>query len=130
MSGLHVNPGKSTIILSKSVRRDRQGIIDLMGFQEGSLPIKYLGVPLTSSRLTMTVCQPLLDKFAQRLAGWNHLTLSLAGRTQVIKSVLSSLHVYWASAFMLPKSIIQNVERKMREFLWKGSSTSGYAKVS
>ncbi|KAL0354745.1 UNVERIFIED_CONTAM: hypothetical protein Sradi_3921400 [Sesamum radiatum] len=86
-------PGKSTIILSKSVRRDRQGIIDLMGFQEGSLPIKYLGVPLTSSRLTTTDCQPLLDKFAQRLAGWNHLTLSFAGRTQVIKSVLSSLHI-------------------------------------
>ncbi|KAL0295349.1 UNVERIFIED_CONTAM: hypothetical protein Sradi_6840200 [Sesamum radiatum] len=130
MSGLYVNPGKSTIILSKSVRRDRQGIIDLMGFQEGSLPIKYLGVPLTSSRLTTTDCQPLLDKFAQRLAGWNHLTLSFAGRTQVIKSVLSSLHVYWASAFMLPKSIIQNVERKMREFVWKGSSVSGCAKVS
>ncbi|KAL0292355.1 UNVERIFIED_CONTAM: hypothetical protein Sradi_6992700 [Sesamum radiatum] len=108
LSGLRVNPG----------------------FQEGSLPIKYLGVPLSSSRLTRTDCQPLLDKLARRLAGWNHLTLSLAGRTQVIKSVLNSLHIYWASAFLLPKAIIQILERKMREFLWKGSSGSGYAKVS
>ncbi|KAL0293843.1 UNVERIFIED_CONTAM: hypothetical protein Sradi_6917400 [Sesamum radiatum] len=130
LSGLRVNPGKSTIILSKSVHRDRQAIIDLIGFQEGSLPIKYLGVPLSSSRLTRTDCQPLLDKLARRLAGWNHLTLSLAGRTQVIKSVLNSLHIYWASAFLLPKAIIQILERKMREFLWKGSSGSGYAKVS
>ncbi|KAL0290880.1 UNVERIFIED_CONTAM: putative mitochondrial protein [Sesamum radiatum] len=75
LSGLRVNPGKSTIILSKSVHRDRQAIIDLIGFQEGSLPIKYLGVPLSSSRLTRTDCQPLLDKLARRLAGWNHLTL-------------------------------------------------------
>ncbi|KAL0287889.1 UNVERIFIED_CONTAM: putative mitochondrial protein [Sesamum radiatum] len=102
----------------------------IIGFQEGSLPIKYLGVPLSSSRLTRTDCQPLLDKLARRLAGWNHLTLSLAGRTQVIKSVLNSLHIYWASAFLLPKAIIQILERKMREFLWKGSSGSGYAKVS
>ncbi|KAL0386462.1 UNVERIFIED_CONTAM: hypothetical protein Slati_4601500 [Sesamum latifolium] len=34
MSGLHVNPSKSTIILSKAVQRDRQGILELMGFQE------------------------------------------------------------------------------------------------
>ncbi|KAL0282293.1 UNVERIFIED_CONTAM: hypothetical protein Sradi_7265200, partial [Sesamum radiatum] len=130
LSGLGVNPGKSTVILSKSVREDRQAIIDLLGFQEGSLPIKYLGVPLTASRLTTTDCQPLLDTVDRRLAGWNHLSLSLAGRAQLIKSVLNSLHVYWASAFMLPKSIIQVLERKMRDFLWKGASGSGYAKVS
>ncbi|KAL0288048.1 UNVERIFIED_CONTAM: hypothetical protein Sradi_7109300 [Sesamum radiatum] len=130
ISGLRVNPGKSSIILSKSVCRDRQGILDLMGFQEGSLPIRYLGSPLTSSRLTVADCQPLIDKLADRLTGWNHLNLSLAGRAQLLKSVLSSLHLYWASIFVLPKSIIKVIEGKMRAFLWKGSSNSGYAKVS
>ncbi|KAL0455338.1 UNVERIFIED_CONTAM: hypothetical protein Slati_0873000 [Sesamum latifolium] len=100
LSGLHVNPSKSTIILSKAVQRERQSILDLMGFQEGSLPIKYLGVPLVSSRLSVADCQPLLDKINMRLAGWNHLNLSLAGHTQLIKSVLSSLHTYWASIFI------------------------------
>ncbi|KAL0420875.1 UNVERIFIED_CONTAM: hypothetical protein Slati_3110400 [Sesamum latifolium] len=130
LSGLHVNPGKSTIILSKAVQRERQSILDLMGFQEGSLPIKYLGVPLVSSRLSVADCQPLLDKINMRLAGWNHLNLSLAGRTQLIKSVLSSLHTYWASIFILPKSVIKVIEGRMRAFLWKGSASSGYAKVS
>ncbi|KAL0439817.1 UNVERIFIED_CONTAM: hypothetical protein Slati_2464700 [Sesamum latifolium] len=40
MSGLHVNPNKSQIILSKAVQTERQAILDLLGFQEGSLPIK------------------------------------------------------------------------------------------
>ncbi|KAL0445598.1 UNVERIFIED_CONTAM: hypothetical protein Slati_1687700 [Sesamum latifolium] len=130
MSGLQVNPSKSTIILSKAVQRERQGILDLIGFQEGCLPIRSLGVPLTASRLTVADCQPLIDKISSRLAGWTHLNLSLAKRTQLLKSVLSSLHMYWSSIFILPKAIIKVVEKKMRTFLWKGSSGSGYAKVS
>ncbi|KAL0287393.1 UNVERIFIED_CONTAM: hypothetical protein Sradi_7126100 [Sesamum radiatum] len=46
MSGLHVNPNKSTIILSKAVRSERMAILDFMGFQEAVLPIKYLGCRL------------------------------------------------------------------------------------
>ncbi|KAL0439730.1 UNVERIFIED_CONTAM: hypothetical protein Slati_2456000 [Sesamum latifolium] len=130
MSGLQVNPSKSTIILSKAVQRDRQAILDLMEFQEGSLPIKYLGVPLIASRLTVADCKPLLDKINSKLAGWSQLNLSLAGRTQLIKSVLSALHIYWASVFILPKSIINVIEGRMRKFLWQGSSGTGYAKVS
>ncbi|KAL0302791.1 UNVERIFIED_CONTAM: hypothetical protein Scaly_3021200, partial [Sesamum calycinum] len=73
----------------------------LLGFQEGTLPIKYLG--------------------------WNHQNLSYAGRLQLIKSVLSTLHMYWASAFILPKGILKILEKKMRRFLWHGS---GNAKVA
>ncbi|KAL0289058.1 UNVERIFIED_CONTAM: hypothetical protein Scaly_2713200 [Sesamum calycinum] len=99
----------------------------LLGFQEGTLPIKYLGIPLTSSRLTMSDCRPLIDKVEARLAGWNHQNLSYAGRLQLIKSVLSTLHMYWASAFILPKGILKILEKKMRRFLWHGS---GNAKVA
>ncbi|KAL0439857.1 UNVERIFIED_CONTAM: LINE-1 reverse transcriptase [Sesamum latifolium] len=74
MSGLHVNPSKSQIILSKSVRSERQSILDLMGFQEGTLIIKYLGVPLVASRLTIADCQPLLLKIEGRLAGAPRVT--------------------------------------------------------
>ncbi|KAL0291608.1 UNVERIFIED_CONTAM: putative mitochondrial protein [Sesamum radiatum] len=130
LTGLRVNPAKSTIILSKSVQRDRQAILNLVGFQEGSLPIKYLGVPLTASRLTVADCRPILEKVSGCLAGWAHLNLSLAGRAQLLKSVLASLHMYWSSVFLLPKSIIKVIEQQMRSFLWKGSSGSGLAKVS
>ncbi|KAL0444647.1 UNVERIFIED_CONTAM: LINE-1 retrotransposable element O protein [Sesamum latifolium] len=130
LSGLQVNPSKSTIILSKAVQRERQDILALVGFQEGCLPIKYLGVSLTASRLTVADCQPILDRISSRLAGWTHLNLSLAGRAQLLKSVLSSLHVYWSSIFVLPKSIIRVIEQKMRSFLWKRPSGSGFAKVS
>ncbi|KAL0324573.1 UNVERIFIED_CONTAM: hypothetical protein Scaly_2424400 [Sesamum calycinum] len=47
--------------------------------------------------------EPLINKLDARLAGWNHQNLSYAGRVQLIKSVLSTLHTYWASVFILPK---------------------------
>ncbi|KAK4384456.1 putative ribonuclease H protein [Sesamum angolense] len=41
-----------------------------------------------------------------------------------------SLNVYWAMAFILPKGVIREVEKRMRHFLWKGNSTVGYPKVA
>ncbi|KAL0282162.1 UNVERIFIED_CONTAM: hypothetical protein Sradi_7269400 [Sesamum radiatum] len=130
LSGLRVSPMKSQIILSRSCHGERQQILDVMGFQEGTLPIKYLGVPLVSSRLSVADCQPLIQKVDRRLAGWNQLSLSFAGRVQLIKSVLSSLHTYWASVFILPKAVLKVIEERMRSFLWKGASGSGVAKVA
>ncbi|KAL0291778.1 UNVERIFIED_CONTAM: hypothetical protein Sradi_7013400 [Sesamum radiatum] len=129
MSGLHVNASKSQIILSASVRAERQNF-GYHGLQEGTLPITYLGVPLVASRLSIADCQPLLHKLDSRLASWGQHNLSLAGRMQLIKSVLSSLHTYWASVFILPKAVIKVIEQRIRTFLWKGSTGRGYAKVA
>ncbi|KAL0402454.1 UNVERIFIED_CONTAM: hypothetical protein Slati_4275300 [Sesamum latifolium] len=87
LSGLQVNAQKSQIILSRSVQQDKQQIVDLLGFQEGPLPIKYLGIPLVSSRLTNAGCSTLVQKLDSRLAGWNNLNLSFAARAQLIKSI-------------------------------------------
>ncbi|KAL2243952.1 UNVERIFIED_CONTAM: E3 ubiquitin-protein ligase SIS3 [Sesamum indicum] len=57
-------------------------------------------------------------------------SLLYAGRVQIIKSVLTSLSIYWASAFMLPKQIIKEIEKRLRRFLWKEMGSSGYAKVA
>ncbi|KAL0293603.1 UNVERIFIED_CONTAM: hypothetical protein Sradi_6928700 [Sesamum radiatum] len=100
LSGLNVNPAKSQIILSRAVQQERRQIVEYLGFQEGSLPVRYLGVPLTSSRLTIADCRPLINRIDTRLAGWNQHNLSYAGRVQLIKSVLSSFHTYWASVFI------------------------------
>ncbi|KAL0287048.1 UNVERIFIED_CONTAM: putative ribonuclease H protein [Sesamum radiatum] len=130
LSGLNVNPAKSQIILSRAAQQNKQQLLELLGFQEGFLPVKYLGVPLTSSRLTVADCRPLINTLESRLEGWKQLSLSFAGRALLIKSVLSTLHAYWALVFILPKGIIELIEAKIRKFLWQGSTGCGYAKVS
>nr|XP_043633199.1 uncharacterized protein LOC122604369 [Erigeron canadensis] len=55
----------------------------------------------------------------------------LIQRLQLIGSVLSSMHVHWASMFILPARVIKDLEKLMRAFLWcQGPLGKGKAKVS
>ncbi|KAL2235437.1 UNVERIFIED_CONTAM: hypothetical protein Sindi_1275900 [Sesamum indicum] len=128
-SGLRLNVQKSYLIISRSAQGLREEMLEALGFQEELLPLRYLGLPLLSSRLTIADCQPLLVKIDKRIAGWEGMTLSYAGRVQIIKSVLMSLSFYWASAFILPKRVTNEIEKRLRNFLWKGPTNSGYAKL-
>ncbi|KAL2246058.1 UNVERIFIED_CONTAM: hypothetical protein Sindi_2874000 [Sesamum indicum] len=129
-SGLRLNVQKSHVIISRSAQGWKDQILAIMGFQEGQLPMRYLGLPLLSSRLSISDCQPLLLNIDARTNGWEGISLSYAGRIQIIKSVRSAMSIYWASAFILPKAIIKQIEKRFRTFLWKGTSTSGYVKVT
>ncbi|GJX68842.1 putative reverse transcriptase domain, reverse transcriptase zinc-binding domain protein [Tanacetum coccineum] len=54
-----------------------------------------------------------------------------AGRLQLIRSVLSSMHIYWASMFILPSRVLLDIEQIIRRFLWShGSMKKGRAKVA
>ncbi|KAL2247967.1 UNVERIFIED_CONTAM: Transposon TX1 uncharacterized protein [Sesamum indicum] len=99
-SGLRLNIQKSHIIISRSAHERKDQLLSLLGFQEGHLPMRYLGLPLISSRLTISDCQPLLSKIDARIAGWEG------------------------------DQIIKEVEKRFRRFLWKGTSMMGYAKVA
>ncbi|KAL2225212.1 UNVERIFIED_CONTAM: hypothetical protein Sindi_3023300 [Sesamum indicum] len=78
-SGLCLNVEKSHIIISRSAQNIREEPLAVLGFQEGHLPMRYLGLPLISSRLSIADCQPLLSKIDARINGWEGLALSYAG---------------------------------------------------
>ncbi|KAK4383962.1 hypothetical protein Sango_3104000 [Sesamum angolense] len=90
LSGLHTNPQKSQLIISKAASGLRDSLLATLGFQEGHLPVRYLGLPLISARLSVADCQPLLQKIDSRIKGWEGVQLSFAGRVQLVKSVLIS----------------------------------------
>ncbi|KAL2248016.1 UNVERIFIED_CONTAM: hypothetical protein Sindi_2653900 [Sesamum indicum] len=79
-SGLRLNVQKSHLIISRSAQGLREEMLEALGFQEGVLPMRYLGLPLLSSRLTVADCNPLLLKIDKRIAGWEGMALSYAGR--------------------------------------------------
>ncbi|XP_011101348.1 uncharacterized protein LOC105179428 [Sesamum indicum] len=129
LSGLHTNAAKSQVIFSKAAQPLKHTIVSTLDFQEGELPVTYLGLSLIASRLSISDCKPLLIKIDKRLQCWASIQLSFAARIQLIKSVLMSLQIYWAMAFILPKGVIKEIEKWFRQFLWKGASTYGYSKV-
>lgn len=45
----------------------------------------------------------------------------MLGEWNFIKSVLFSLQTYWASIFVLPKSVTKKVHQLCKDFLWGGA---------
>lgn len=56
--------------------------------KEGSFPVRYLGVPLISSKLSAANCRLLLDRIFGQMDSWTSKNLSFAGRLQLLFSVL------------------------------------------
>ncbi|GJY18809.1 RNA-directed DNA polymerase, eukaryota, reverse transcriptase zinc-binding domain protein [Tanacetum coccineum] len=87
--------------------------------KKGSFPIRYLGIPLNVNRIVRDDCTILLDKVKKRVEDWRNKSLSFAGRLQLIAYVLSSLNVFWASMFILPQGVCDEINKIFKEFLWK-----------
>ncbi|KAF7839251.1 ribonuclease H [Senna tora] len=79
---------------------------------------KYLGVEIIHGRKTKCKFSHIMDKVQNRLAGWKANCLSMAERATLIQSVCSSMPLYHMQHNMLPKSVINQVEKLERAFLW------------
>lgn len=97
-------------------------LIARLNMEVKELPIKYLGVPLISTRLKHSDCEELKAKMLKKVQSWHAKFLSYAGRVQLIIAVLSSIQTYWCRIFVLPKKIMKEVDAIMRTFLWSGAS--------
>nr|GEV08827.1 hypothetical protein [Tanacetum cinerariifolium] len=76
---------KSTAYLCNVPNAIKASILNSMPFAEGVLPVRYLGVPLISSRLLYPDCKILVEKLESRVNDWRNKFLSLAGRLQLIR---------------------------------------------
>lgn len=130
-SGLCINVAKSSIFPADRGAANLTAAAETMGLSVGVLPIRYLGLPLTTRSLTALDYEPLIDKVRSRFVTWTHKTLSFAGRLQLIKSVISSIANFWCSAYILPKSCLDSIEGMCSAFLWSGSPNDTHkAKIS
>ncbi|GKC43215.1 reverse transcriptase domain-containing protein [Tanacetum coccineum] len=60
----------------------------------------------------------LMERFKGCIKDWKNKALSLAGRAQLIRSVIGSMHLFWASVFIIPSRLLLELEQVMRGFLW------------
>ncbi|GJY39240.1 putative RNA-directed DNA polymerase, eukaryota, reverse transcriptase zinc-binding domain protein [Tanacetum coccineum] len=95
--GLVSSIPKSTVFFCNVPAAFKESILSSTPFAEGTLLVRFPGVPLISSRLLYRDCKILVEKLESRVNDWRNKFLSFAGRLQLIRSVLSSLHIYWAS---------------------------------
>lgn len=110
-SGVSVNFSKSSIIFSGSTA-NKQEILNLLGMKEAPLPIKYLGLPLFSSRYRLADCAELLSKVRSWVSGWmvapSHLLedLNYSNLPSTISTFIGQMLSYFLSpVWMLLKKL-------------------------
>jgi hypothetical protein len=68
----------------------------------GSLPFKYLGIPIHFEKLKRDDLQPVIDKLIKRVADWRGRLLAYNSRLVLIKTCLASIPVYLLSFIKFP----------------------------
>ena len=109
LSRLEANDYKSLIFVVCSDIHFKASMHSIFGFQLGTLLVRYLGVPLISTKLSSSDYKVLVEKIVARIRSWTSKCLSYAGRLQLMISILSSFHIYWSILFILPKKITNRI---------------------
>lgn len=131
LSGLKINPAKSSIYMAGRITQSFQNEVQRLCIPADTLPVRYLGLPLTTISMTRDDYEPLIDKIRTRLLSWSSKSLSYEGRLQLINFVIMSITNFWCSVFKLPERCLEEIERMCSGFLWSGTPTSNtQAKVA
>ena len=119
-SGLKISLEKSMIYLAGVSDQNRDTITANFPFATGHLPVRYLGLPLLTKRMTAADYAPLLENIRGKISSWTARALSYAGRLTLINSVIVSISNFWISAYRLPSGCIKEIEKLCAAFLWSG----------
>ncbi|GAA0159900.1 reverse transcriptase [Lithospermum erythrorhizon] len=102
-----------------------------MDMSKGALPMRYLGVPLSSKNLTTEDYSVLISRVCSKIDSWQTRHLSMGGRAELIRSSIFGIQNFWCANLRLPKYVTEEVERRIRSFLWSGKGEGLYrAKIS
>ncbi|GAA0161541.1 reverse transcriptase [Lithospermum erythrorhizon] len=131
LTGLRLNCAKSKIFFGSTPEDTKVALCEFMGMSEEELPMKYLGMPLSSKGLTNDDYRALFDKICNKINTWQMRHLSLGGRVELIRSSIFGIQIFWCISIPLPKYVVKEVEKRVKRFLWIGKGEGPYmAKVS
>eukprot|EP00253_Pinus_taeda_P028693 PITA_28693 len=108
-SGMEINFSKSTIFFFNTHLAVQTHLSQLLGFRIGSLPSRYLGVPLTLRPWQKGHWEKILANMKKRCSHWTNRALNLAGRLILTKAVLQAIPQYLLSMLPFPKGILQQM---------------------
>jgi hypothetical protein len=122
LSGLKINFDKSEILTICGDHSMALSYARIFNCQIASFPLRYLGVPISASRLHVIEWIKLEEKMVKKVDVWQGGSLSSGGRNILINSSLTSSIIYHISMFLIPKTNIGRMDKLRRSFFWQGGS--------
>jgi hypothetical protein len=120
-SGLDINKEKSQVYFFNTPQITRRNVLRILGFQEGTLPSKYLGATLAKSVVKKISQKELLDKMKTKIENWMFRALNFHSRLTLVHVVLQVMPLYLFSVIAAPKSVLKKIRTLMCNFLWGGT---------
>ena len=122
-SGQRVSMQKSNIYFSPNTNEAVVAeVCNILSMKQTDNLGRYLGVPTIHGRVTKNLFQNVVTRVDNRLAGWKTKCLSLAGRITLIKSTITAIPAYVMQSARLPRSVCDELDKKIRRFLWGGTA--------
>jgi len=81
---------------------------------------KFLGTPCSLTLNIEEAWEAALVKFTNTLRAWQSCSLSLQGKTVVLKHFAYPVLSYLTSALPVPKGVLQTIQRTSWKFMWNG----------
>jgi hypothetical protein len=119
-SGLVANLHKSCAIPIRCEEELLHEGCNILQCTPSSFPCTYLGLPISDKKLSRNILMNWVDKIADRLPNWKARLLNLAGRTALVRFVLSAIPVYLFLAMNVPKWVINKIDKIRKGFVWRG----------
>lgn len=121
MSGLKINFHKSEVVFFGYSQADQERKANMLNCKLGTLPMKYLGIPVSDSILGLGAFQGVTNRMIKRLDPWKGKFMISGGKLILTNTCLSNLPMYVMGFYMLPKGTHVKMDSIRSKFFWQGA---------
>jgi hypothetical protein len=102
LSGLKINYHKSEAYIFGMEEEEKVRIVNMLNYKLGELPMAYLEIPLSDTKLGRDAFTGLTEKISKRIPPWKGKNMSSGARLILSNSCLASLPTYTMGFYLLP----------------------------
>jgi hypothetical protein len=117
---LKINFNKSEFFCFGKAKDMEDQYRHIFGWESGSLPLKYIGIPIHYRTLRNAEWNPIENRFASKLGCWWSKMLSYGDRVTLINSVLISLPMFMLLFLEIPIGVRKRLDYyRSKFFFWQ-----------
>jgi hypothetical protein len=120
MSGLRINYNKSEVFGLGMEEQEQRKIAQMLNCKVGAFLMKYLGIPVSDTKLSKNELNIVAEKIENRLATWKCGQLSYGGKAVLLNSSLTSIPMYMMGFYLLYEGNHQRMDTARARFFWQG----------
>jgi hypothetical protein len=118
LSRLKINYHKSEVVTFGIGEEEEEKIANMLNCGVGRLPMKYLGFPISDSRLGVNAFKDIVEKMRRKLQPWRGRHLTSRGRAILTNSSLSSMPIYTMGIYLMHENTHQKMDAIRSKFFW------------